>query len=126
MNSDIEPIELRRTQIQSKFDASTTQSERNKLGQFATPPALANDILSYAHSLMGSMNIRFLDPALGTGSFYSALMKVFGPARTQEAVGFEIDKRLVKHAIQLWHDYDLKIFNGDFTKSKPPNTEETK
>ena len=36
-----------RLSMQQHLDAEKTQSERNKLGQFATPTALARDILQF-------------------------------------------------------------------------------
>ena len=48
------------------------------MGQFATPSALASEILAYAKKLMPcGQKIRFLDPGLGTGAFYSALLQAF-------------------------------------------------
>jgi hypothetical protein len=41
----IDVIESSRLQVQKHLDSSKTQAERNKLGQFATPGALAIDIL---------------------------------------------------------------------------------
>lgn len=49
---------------QLQLDGAKTQTERNKLGQFGTPTALATDILKYAKTLLPSNpKIRFLDPA---------------------------------------------------------------
>jgi predicted RNA methylase len=74
----IDVIEASRLKVQKHLDSSKTQAERNKLGQFATPGALATDILEYARKILpADLNIRFLDPAFGTGSFYSALLKRF-------------------------------------------------
>ena len=42
-----------RLSLQQHLDAEKTQSERNKLGQFATPTALARDILHFGLSLLG-------------------------------------------------------------------------
>lgn len=73
--SDIEPL---RVELQAQLDAAKTQEERNRLGQFATPTALATDILACARGLLSETEmVRFLDPAFGTGSFYSALNHVF-------------------------------------------------
>ncbi|MHC5718205.1 MAG: SAM-dependent DNA methyltransferase, partial [Nostoc sp.] len=77
---------------QFQLDEAKTQIERNKLGQFATPTDLASDILKYAFELFPTnLKIRFLDPAFGTGSFYSALLQVFPSSQIAEAVGYEID-----------------------------------
>jgi predicted RNA methylase len=74
------------------LESLKTQTERNKLGQFATPNVLATDILEYAKTLLPtSQQIRFLDPAFGTGAFYSALLRVFPSLRITKAWGYEID-----------------------------------
>jgi adenine-specific DNA-methyltransferase len=74
----IDIIEAQRLKIQSQLDLAKTQSERNKQGQFATPTALATEILAYAKSLLPpDLKLRFLDPAIGTGSFISALLRSF-------------------------------------------------
>ena len=62
-------IEERRIALQKKLDNGKTPKERNRLGQFSTPTSLASDILAYAHTLLPErVPVRFLDPALGTGS----------------------------------------------------------
>ena len=74
----ITPIEDRRLVLQATCDAGKTQKERNQLGQFATPTALATDVLDHARALLPpDVPVRFLDPAIGTGSFYSALLRTF-------------------------------------------------
>jgi type I restriction-modification system DNA methylase subunit len=78
VSTSIEKTELTRQELQQKLDAAKTQQERNELGQFATPPQLAHAILTFTRDLL-SMNtpVRFLDPAFGTGSFYSAFLQTF-------------------------------------------------
>ncbi|WP_236739120.1 hypothetical protein [[Phormidium ambiguum] IAM M-71] len=77
---------------QLELDSANTQTERNKLGQFATPTTLAADILKYAKTLLPSdQKIRFLDPAFGTGAFYSALLQQFPLSQIVEAIAYEID-----------------------------------
>ena len=63
--------EGRRQVEQIRLDGLKTAAERNKWGQFATPPELALNLARYARNLAGESAIRFLDPAIGTGSFYS-------------------------------------------------------
>src|SRR4051812_30257731 len=87
--SDMTPeVELHRLSLQSELDAGKTQAERNKLGQFATPTDLARHVLKFGVSLLGDAQIRFLDPAIGTGSFYSALRRTVEADRIGEAVGY--------------------------------------
>ena len=83
-------IEERRQQEQIHLDSLKTAPERNKLGQFATPPELALSLARYAHELMGKTPVVFLDPAIGTGSFFSAASQAFGENITA-ATGIELD-----------------------------------
>ena len=62
-------IERRRLEIQASLDDEKSGEVRNRMGQFATPPALAREILGYGINLLGKGEpIRFFDPAIGTGS----------------------------------------------------------
>ena len=72
----IHRIEAERLKLQARLNTGKPQEERNKLGQFATPPKLAMDIVGASRELIGnSERIRFLDPAFGTGAFYFALLE---------------------------------------------------
>ncbi len=127
MMLDVEKQERRRLELQSRLDDEKSQGERNRLGQFATPTALAADILSYAKTLLPDKEIiRFLDPAIGTGSFYSAFLRVFGAGGAHFAVGFEIDEHYGNPARELWSESDLTIRPEDFTKASPPAKENEK
>jgi adenine-specific DNA-methyltransferase len=120
----IDVIESSRLQVQKHLDSSKTQAERNKLGQFATPGALAIDILEYARTILpSSQKLRFLDPAFGTGSFYSALLKTFPRSRIAGAAGYEIDKTFADRAAELWRDEPLQLSNADFTKQIAPSSD---
>ena len=72
---DLQRIEERRLCEQVRLDSLKTAAERNKWGQFATPPQLALAVLEYARGLWTEDDgpVRFLDPSVGTGSFFSAL-----------------------------------------------------
>ena len=113
-------IEQQRLSLQSALDSHKTQAERNRLGQFATPSALAFDILSYAKTIIPPREkIRFLDPAIGTGAFYSALLNIFPKNRVQQALGFEIDPHYGKPSSQLWKETGLALKLSDFTRAEP-------
>ncbi len=121
---DIEPLRL---ELQRQLDAAKTQEERNRLGQFATPTALATDILACARSLVSENDmVRFLDPAFGTGSFYSALNHVFPAERIARAYGFEIDAHYGQEAQRLWQATPLTLHLTDFTRATPPASEREK
>lgn len=109
--------EARRQVIQDALDARRSAADRNRLGQFATPNALATDITQYVATLLGRKRvaIRFADPALGTGSFFSAALSVFGRERISSAVGVELDPAFCHAARDLWSDVGLEVVRGDFT-----------
>ncbi|MDO8432325.1 MAG: N-6 DNA methylase [Candidatus Binatus sp.] len=114
-------IEARRVALQHDLDGRKTQKERNRLGQFATPTTLASDVLTHARTLLPEdANVRFLDPAFGTGSFYAALTRYFPAERLQKATGIEIDPHYGIAAQELWRNHALEIEIGDFTAMKPP------
>lgn len=120
-------IEIDRLSLQEKLDEKKTQSERNRLGQFATPTLLARDILTYGISqLPAKSRIKFLDPAIGTGSFYSALRSASTGRRIHLAMGFEIDSHYQQPAADLWKDTPLEIRLADFTMQSPPASEAEK
>ena len=113
-------IEDRRQALQAELDAAKSAKERNKLGQFATPTALASDVLAYARSLTPEDTpVRFLDPAIGTGSFYSALLRELPDRPIAAAHGFEIDPHYGEPARNLWASHPLKINLRDFTTTNP-------
>jgi predicted RNA methylase len=114
-------IENRRLEQQTRLDELKTASERNKWGQFATPPELALSIARYAYELIGSgIPIRFLDPAIGTGSFFSAVSEAFPPHTVEAATGIELDPLFADTAAKLWAGRGLEIVTGDFTRQRPP------
>lgn len=113
-------IEDWRLALQAELDACKTQAERNRLGQFATPTALAVDILRYAATLLpNGEKVRFLDPAVGTGAFFSALRETFPEERIAEALGFEIDPHYGEPASQYWTRLGFTIKMADFTHEEP-------
>lgn len=120
-------LEIERLKIQYILDKQRTQEERNRLGQFATPTILATEMVEYAKSLLPSKSeIRFLDPAIGTGSFYSALLKTFPLPQITAAMGYEIDPIYGLTSIDFWNKQHIKLHITDFTRAVPPNTDEQK
>jgi adenine-specific DNA-methyltransferase len=112
--------EQRREEEQKRLDSLKTAPERNKWGQFATPRELALSLARYAHLLMGNKFVRFLDPAIGTGSFFSAALQAFGEKRLTSATGVELDPPFAHAAATLWERHGLNVINGDFTKERAP------
>lgn len=115
---DYNSAETRRQAMQAAIDATKAAAERNRLGQFATPYALAIDIARYVASFVGTLkkSIRFGDPSIGSGSFYSAILAVCGAKRIKSAVGVELDPAFAAAARDLWADSGLEVVRGDFTR----------
>jgi len=113
-------IEGRRQAEQTHLDALKTAAERNKWGQFATPFELALSLARYAHKTLGEGRLRFLDPAIGTGAFYSAISRAVPAKFIEAATGIELDPLFAEAAKNLWGKNGLHIVQGDFTKQKPP------
>lgn len=111
-------IEARRQAVQAELDERRSSAERNRLGQFATPNDLAVEIARYVQLLSGRSlrEIHFADPSIGTGSFYSAALAVFGSERIKRAVGVELDPAFCEAARELWGGAGLEVVGGDFTR----------
>jgi adenine-specific DNA-methyltransferase len=120
MSTIIESESLRRSE-QERLDGLKTARERNKLGQFATPPALALDIAKFVWNRVKKRKgqLAFLDPAIGTGSFFAALLQQFPADRIERATGIEIDKLFADTAATIWTERGLRIVHGDFADQKP-------
>jgi hypothetical protein len=120
-------FELSRVILQSKLDAGKTSLERNELGQFATPKKLAGSIVGEAVKYLKDCNtIDFLEPSIGTGSFYSALLDSPVRAKINKAVGFEIDKHYALPSIELWSKTNLEYRIADFLSLNPPENSDEK
>jgi len=120
-------LEVQRLERQTELDSAKSKIERNQLGQFATPSLLATSILEQAKRFLpGDKSIRFLDPAIGTGAFYSALLRVFPYHQIAAAKGYEIDPHYGEAARLLWCDRRTEIVIGDFTRALPPEQDNEK
>jgi hypothetical protein len=117
-----ERTEALRIGEQVRLDLLKSAAERNEWGQFATPHALAAEMAEYVRSLWRDRTdkIRFLDPAIGTGSFFSALRKVVEPGWVESALGIELDPEFARAATRLWSSDGLRVIPGDFTNIQAP------
>ena len=124
-NQQLEWCEDRRLEEQAQLDKTRSALERNRLGQYATPPALAAEVIGLALEAFKSLQepIHFLDPAFGTGALFSALLKQVGAERILSAVGIELDQQVVGVARRLWSDqhFSADIIEADFTTLPPPS-----
>jgi len=110
--------ERKRQSIQTSLDDKRSAEYRRRLGQFATPFDLASEIISYGCILLGEKRIKFLEPAIGTGSFFSALLSSEIGKNLESAIGIEVDREIGTAAQVLWGD-KIDLIIGDFTKQKP-------
>lgn len=120
MTQGFEDRKKMRAALQKELDARKTQKERNEMGQFATPDALAFDIMQYAKTYCQDHPTSFIEPSIGLGAFYAAFQKVFG-AQAGYALGYELDKEFYLSACKLWEGCDITLRNEDFLKATPPS-----
>lgn len=112
---DLEATEARRLESQIDLDSARTPKQRNEWGQFATPPALARDIVQYALKMHHGPDIDFLEPSCGSGAFFGALLGEVADHTIRSAIGVELDKRFASLAAELWGDAGLQVVNDDYT-----------
>lgn len=113
--------EALRQEIQADFDASRPARARNRPGQHATPAALARAITRLALAAHGPGPVRLLEPSVGTGAFFSALVAESRatPAAGAGHLGVELDPELAEGAALLWGGAGLTVRRGDFTAMAP-------
>lgn len=111
-----------RLQLQRQLDATKTSEERNKLGQFATPPALAQAMAESTQTYLApDSDVHFFDPAFGTGAFYTAVKQVYTDDQIKSASGIEIDPHYGKPSQVYWQSTNLKLTLADFTQLNAPD-----
>ena len=124
---EIAQLEEERLLVQAALDLEKTAQERNRLGQFATPGPLAHEVMlaSVSHIDLDKLGepIRFLDPALGTGAFWSAL-KAMPNHSAAHGVGIEMDRIFADTSRRLWARTGLEVRCEDFTRCAAPSREQ--
>lgn len=117
-------LERRRGEVLADLNRQSTLPERNRRGQFATPSELASQIIQCALDYQVEAGpLRFLEPGLGTGAFFSALLRSPAAARVTAATGIERDPRWADAASALWSESRLKVVSQDFLELSPPARE---
>lgn len=117
---NLKNIEQSRAAIQEMIDKKKDIRERRKLGQFSTPYALAREIVSFGLTILDTDEITFLEPCIGSGAFYSALLnEANGDYTIKAATGIEIDSMYCDCAKRLWSDTGINIINDNFANVKP-------
>ena len=112
--------EQSRSTMQETIDKKRSIEDRRKSGQFSTPYELAKEIVSFGLGLLDTDEITFLEPCIGSGAFYSALLnETNGNHTITSAMGIEIDPIYYDCAKKLWNDTGIKIINDNFLNIKP-------
>lgn len=125
VTKSVTAFESSRLQLLNRLNQSKSAIDRNRWGQFATPPELANQIVGQSLGCLSEQNqIRFLEPGFGTGSFYSALRRATD--RIAMATGIELDPLFAAASRKLWKGTGLQLVQGDFTDLTPPAGEASK
>ena len=107
-----------RLDLQTAIDANKTLDERRRMGQFATPGALASAIVrETVPYLKGMGRLTALEPSMGTGAFVSAMLSVLGK-RLVKVRACELDDDFYAAAVKLWGNSKCDIQKGDFTAAK--------
>ena len=96
----------------NKFDIKKASG----LGQFLTPPEIALEMAKVVKEYfpITSGDIRFGDPAIGTGTFFRVVKIVFSNYKIESSIGIDIDKEIVSTTRTIWGTRGLKIFIGDY------------
>lgn len=126
VQKSLQDLERERLVWQVQLDAENSREARNQLGQFATPPALAEDVVRFVRPLLPSVRpgkpLRFLEPAMGTGAFVSAILRELGGP--VHGVGYEIAPAFADTARRLWTQAPVEVIEGDFTQAPAPSETE--
>jgi len=120
-----ETQEDNRADAQLAADASKSPEERNRLGQFSTPFPVASHMVAGAlKALPSDAPIAFLEPAVGSGVFYSALLRQAAATQISSATGCEIDPVYSDIAKAIWSPSGLRVLDCDFIAfaSEPGNS----
>jgi hypothetical protein len=107
------------------LDASLTLEERVSRGMLSAPSHLAQQIARCVARLLdkSALPIRYCEPFMGTGPFYSAMRWVIPGEAIASASGIEIDGETARTAAALWGEEGVRIFQGDFLEAldaQPP------
>lgn len=107
--------EAQRAEAQRAADSAKPSHDRNQLGQFSTPFPIACQMLGRALMEMPhNMPVKFLEPALGSGVFFSALLRQASASRIAGATGCEIDLAYGDIARAIWASSGLHVVPDDF------------
>jgi len=92
---------------EKEYNLTSSRDKARKLGQFFTPYTVARFMAEWVN--LSPSLMRVLDPAVGLGIFFRALLDV-NPAFSGAFYGFEVDPQVLTHANQLFINFtNVKI-----------------
>ena len=125
-------LQTKRLELLTALDAAKTKLERNRLGQFATTPGVASEMVEYALAHMAKPAIRYLEPGFGTGTFFNSLLQKIDiedinsdvqPKVNQRlltaARGYEVDAHYADPIADLYNHTPLDLRVEDYTEADP-------
>lgn len=96
-------------------DDDAERRARRATGTVITPPELAIEVARETLKLLPEdLDVRFADPAIGTGMLFAAIRHAAGMSRIARAVGFERDEDRGRATAFRWRRSGLEVFTGDF------------
>ena len=108
-----------RLELQAAIDAGKKVEDRRRMGQFATPGALAAAIVRETLPYLNESGwMTALEPSMGTGAFVSAMLSEMG-TRVGRIRACELDDDFYAAAVKLWGHSRCDIQKGDFTAAEP-------
>ena len=117
-------IEAQRQLIQDRLDKARSAAERNRLGQFATPPQLALEIARYTSSLWRGARVggNRVIPRSGHRQrlvLLGPLARLSRPGPSPMLAGSRSIRPWPPPRSRLWEASGLRILAGDFTRLSP-------
>lgn len=120
---DVTGTETVRQTGQAFLKKLRSDDHRDPATQGATPFAIASDIAGLALRYHPGSEVRFLEPCIGSGIFFSALLhdadEQDGAIEIQQAHGVEDDKQFAALAHDLWAPAGLTVHDMDFMHLGP-------
>lgn len=110
-------IEAKRQFLLNELEETLLINDRKRLGQYNTPFQLSSQIASYVLNMMGKANLSVFEPAVGSGSFLSALLEIGSEKEIvfSELEGIDIDQKYLSIAETVFGNIEgVFLNNADF------------
>jgi len=106
-------LETCRTELLNQYEKRIDITSRKNSGQFNTPIGVSTDIVAASKRWYSSKTVSVLEPAVGAGSFISALLSE--KIAISKVTGVEIDSGYFDIAKKVFAEHpEIAIRNGDF------------